>query len=309
MKHISNPNDVTFRDLLLIIRLFEGETLQLKALAQEYGVSVRTLQRDFAKRLAPVLGDRLQKCPQTGGYFLALEATDRADSLAMAVLERFSHSVGGRFHRHASTLFKRIRHKGPFWIVSNMEDISHKEAEVWAIKEAIDARSGVGFGYVDKEGKPGEKTVFPLLFLNAQGIWYLLAWDGNKTKSYALSNISRVKPAKAKAPPLDLKPAIEGAVNIWFTTETPPFEARFWVDKTLTYHFDRQKISKTQRLYESHASGDKIYSIQITDNRELLPTLKQFAPHALPLHPPGLVADFEAALQSAMNLMKEMKKE
>ncbi|MGE4295388.1 MAG: HTH domain-containing protein [Campylobacterales bacterium] len=64
MKHISNPNDVTFRDLLLIIRLFEGETLQLKALAQEFGVSVRTLQRDFAQRLAPVLGGRLQKCPE-----------------------------------------------------------------------------------------------------------------------------------------------------------------------------------------------------------------------------------------------------
>lgn len=308
MKRISHPSDVIFRDLLLTIRLFEGETLLLKPLAEEYGVTVRTLQRDFAQRLAPVLGDRLQKSPENGGYFLALDPDDRAESLALGVLERFSESVGGRFYRHAHTLFRRMRHKGPFWIVSNMEDISHKEAEVWAIKEAIDARTGVGFDYVDKEGKPGQKTVFPLLFLNAQGIWYLLAWSEEKTKTYALSNISCVKSAKAKAPPIDLKPVIEGAVNIWFTTETPPFEARFWVDKTLTYHFDRQPISKHQRLYESHANGDKIYTIPITDHRELLPTLKQFIPHVLPLHPPGLVADFEAALKSAMDLLGNVEK-
>jgi predicted DNA-binding transcriptional regulator YafY len=295
---------MVMRDLHLLMRLFQGRTLHLRGLADEFGVTVRTIQRDVTGRLKSLLGDRLCRCEKSGGYYLTWAEDEQSEAIAAAVLKSLSERMGERFHRYAQPLFRR--QDGPFWMISHMEDLACKEREVRAIRSAIERAEGIAFDFVDRQGARARKTVFPLLILNAQGIWYLLGWSGEKAKSYTLKNIDRIERAHAPPPPRDLKPVIEGAINIWFTTDTPPFEARFWVRRDLVYHFERLPLSKHQRLYEAHANGDRIYAITLTSIHELLPTLKQYTPLTLPLHPPELVEAFRSAVCETVEMLENM---
>ena len=57
----------------ILVKLNNEEFLDLKTLADEYGVSERTLIRDFNERLRPILGDRLKQDSQQR-YHLEVKA-------------------------------------------------------------------------------------------------------------------------------------------------------------------------------------------------------------------------------------------
>ncbi len=60
------------------------------------------------------------------------------------------------------------------------------------MERAIVARCHVSFDYVKGEGNKSYTAVAPFKLINNKGIWYLVARDGDKLKTFSFAKIERL---------------------------------------------------------------------------------------------------------------------
>jgi predicted DNA-binding transcriptional regulator YafY len=186
------PNDIetlAYRLTEILRRLNEGEKLDPHALADEFGVNLRTIQRDLNERFA----------------FLDLEKKDglyavdrmRLGSLGFADVQRFASLAGLQgMSPHLSTDFLKDILDSRLQRVllirgSGYEDLGHKQQQFEQLKHAAKDGHAISFEYQKAEGTKMVDAL-PYGLVLQDGIWYLAATNGGKLKAYALSKIDRL---------------------------------------------------------------------------------------------------------------------
>ncbi len=184
-----------YRLTTIICRLNIGEALDVKELAAEFGVTVRTVQKDLNERLSHLPIERREVDGRycfMGDY--RLRGTSEPDAILVAdLLAAMIRNVDAGYTKIADNFIKgRSFSTSCFLFHLNLEDISSCGDIFRLLNQAVALRQQVGFSYRNNRGEVKKYTVHPYRLANLKGFWYLLAYDlnENRLKSFYLKKIT-----------------------------------------------------------------------------------------------------------------------
>lgn len=286
---------IAYRLTHILRRFNEGEKLKPSLLAEEYGVDLRTIQRDLTERFA-FLG--LEK---SNGYYCV--NTLRLGVLSMKEVARFAELAGLQDLHPAlsSELMKDLLDTSVQSAIQirghNYEDLRGKEHLFSQLSQAIRQYRAVSFRYAKPEGEKLVTSVQPYKLVNQDGIWYLAATDAGKIKAYTFTKISHfLLQPELFTPDLAVMAVLESEDSIWLNRsktevvlKVAPFAAGF---------FKRRKMIGTQKIVKELENGGLIVSGLIAHNDQVLPIVRQWLPHIHIISPEGLQAELESQLKA-----------
>ncbi len=277
MKH--DYDKILYRLTSILSRLYQGEKLQPKDLADEYNVSLRTIQRDFKERLLnfPIFYEK--KHWQMEKDFKLDKNLSIKDTIALDILEEFSKSLGDDFHSQSQTILNKLKNRkySPIFTKLNMQDISSEFENMIEYEEAILAKHPITVQYSTKE-KFQEVSINPIKIVNFEGLWYLVATDeSSKLKSYYIKNATLKKVhTDTFSIPKKVEDILDNAISIWFS-DNEPFEVTMEIDNHVAKFFKEKPIAKSQKIIQEDDSK-LIISVMATSDFEIIPIVKSWIP-------------------------------
>ena len=284
---------LVYRLAQMLVKLNQGEKLDPQALADEFGVNLRTIQRDLNERFA-----YLPLVKSDGRYHLDPVFLGK---LSTRDVERFASLAGvrGLFPSLSDEFLRDIfdaRMQVALLVKGhNYEDLAGKEAAFRLLEQAIVARRHVAFEYRKDEGLVPYEGVAPYKLVNLKGIWYLAARDAEKLKTFSFSKIERVRMLETRFeadPEIELKLVEED--GIWMGEEKREIVLK--VAKEVAWYFKRRKLIANQVIEKELEDGGLIVSAKVGHPNQVLPIVRYWVPHLRIISPEGLQAELEREL-------------
>ena len=284
---------LVYRLAQMLVKLNQGERLDPQALADEFGVNLRTIQRDLNERF---------------GY-LPLEKTDGRyhldrvflGKLSTRDIERFAGLAGvrGLFPSLSEEFLRDIfdaRMQSALLVKGHhYEDLAGKEAAFRLLEQAIVARRHVAFEYRKDAGSQTYEGVAPHKLVNLKGIWYLAARDGEKLKTFSFAKLDRVRMLESRfAADPTLERKLEDEDGIWLGEEHREIVLK--VAKEVAGYFKRRKLIANQVIEKELEDGGLLVSAKVGHPNQVLPIVRYWIPHLRIISPEGLQGELEAEL-------------
>lgn len=289
MQYKHNYDKALFRYTQIIAKLYNGMKLSNIELSKEFQVSTKTIQRDFAKLVLmfPIFQEK--KLWQLEEDFEFRENLSLEDDITLKLLSQASKSFDASFSSRADKLLSRINDNinSPIYAKIELEDISNKLTEISQLESAINSQNKIHFSYlIDDYYAP--ILVDPYKIVNFEGFWYLISKKNGNLRRYYLHNIFDIEIQDDKFKKFKkMEELITNAVNIWFD-ENDSFEVELLIDSKIKKYFMRKPISKSQRLKEFDEDDNMIVTLDITNEKEIIPIVKYWLPNIKVLKPIGL---------------------
>ena len=293
--------DNTYSDRLvqLLRRLNQGQKLNPKQLAEEFGVSQRAIQRDFNDRFGFL---QLQK--EGGKYFVPPASLGK---LQWADIERFAALAGvkGLFPSLTDDFLREIldNRSQAAWLVkgSQYEDLGGKEIEFRQLESAILDHHPISYLYQKPEGTKSYTAVQPYKLVNHDGVWYLAAMDGDKLKAFTLVKIRQIEMATGSTfkPNPAIHQTLQSEDGIWLNAKK--MEVILKITGKAASYFQRRKLVSNQVIVKELETGGMIVSAKVAHADQIVPIVRQWIPHIRIISPEGMQADMERELQDYLN--------
>ena len=293
-----------YRLTTIICRLNVGEALDVRDLAEEFGVSLRTIQKDLNERLSHLPIERRREDGRyrfIDGY--RLRGTGEPDAILVAdLLAAMIRNVNPEYSKIADHFLRgRSFSTSCFLFHLDIEDISAHGDAFRLLNQAVALRQQVSFTYLNNRDESREYTVHPYRLANLRGFWYLLAWDlaADRLKSFIFKKISSpvIHPGSYRADPK----VLEELENISAEIFSP------WVsDECRTV---RLKITGRARVYlernppssltiESREPEHLLASMTYYSDSEVLILVKQWLPDIFILDQERLAEKLKSDLEA-----------
>ncbi len=284
---------LVYRLAQILIKLNQGERLDPSNLAEEFGVNLRTIQRDLNQRFAYL---PLQKA--NGRYYLDPVFLGK---LSTRDIERFASLAGvrGLFPSLNDNFLRDIfdNRVQEAWLVKghHYENLAGKEQQFKDFERAIASRLQVAFDYQKPEGLKLYRAASPYKLVNHKGIWYLAALDADKLKAFSFSKISNVAVLEsgfAWAKEIDNRLAQED--GIWLSEN--PLDVVLNIGPEVAAYFKRRKLIANQIIEQELSDGSLIVSTRVGHPNQVLPIIRYWIPHIRIVRPQSLKQEFEQSI-------------
>jgi len=300
----------TIKRLAIILsRLYMGELLSVKELAEEFGISDRAVQRYFNEYLKGAVP--LKKV----GRRWALESVagalvDEESEIALQTIEEMAKEIGTDFYNKIKPLLSKLHpcSFNPFYTKLDMEDISDRFDDIAILERAIKERHIVHATY-NLQGEQKRIDIRPLRIANFEGFWYLIAADDRNgiIKKYYLKHLHDIKLGEESFDiPKELEERIKNAINVWFDPLTDPFEVVLYADPIASKYIKRLPISPTQIISGEDEDGSTEIRLKITHELEIAPFVKKWIPHVVLIEPHWLAKKIKKEIDDYQSLLKEI---
>ena len=287
MAYKHDYDKILTRLTVILSKLNDGEALSIKDLSEEFGVSTRTIQRDFNKRLLvfPIYQENKKWKMQEG--FRVEKTKSLEDEIVLDIIEKITEGIGGEFSTKAHKLLSKIKNEdfNPIYTKLNIEDISDKFGDIQVLETAIKEKKEVTCSYNDEKHDIYTTTIQPLKIVNFEGFWYLIALRDDVLKKYYLKNISNTKITDITFETDNkLDTLLNESISVWFQRDIEPFEVKLFADKSAAKFFKRRPLP-TQQVESINTDGTMEFSVKITHEMEILPIIKYWIPHIYVIEP------------------------
>lgn len=289
----SSHDTLVYRLAQMLVKLNQGEHLDPRDLADEFGVNLRTVQRDLNERFAYLPLEKIEGKYRINPTFLG--------KLSTKDIERFASLSGikGLFPSLGDEFLKDIfdaRMQEAFLVKGhNYENLKGKENVFRNLEKAIVARQNININYQKTDG--GQRyTLSPYKLINHKGIWYLMAMDIAKLKSFSLSKIVYVECLESKFkwdPEIDKQ--IVADEGIWLAESTQ--EIVLQINPEIAGYFKRRKLIANQIIEKELADGGLIVSTKVGHPNQVIPIVRYWVPHIRIISPGNLQAEMEKELK------------
>lgn len=270
------------RLILTLTKLSNDERPTIKELASEFGIGIRTIQRDIYERLAyfPIEKDSEDKLKFINGFTLDRSTLDNDEMMLVYLSLSQLKGLNNSFETKIDTILSKLllpNFTTPYHIKSTtFEKLDVDSKIVQNIKKAIEQRF-----ICTIKIKNQEKIIYPYKIVSFSGIWYLLAKDefDDKVKSFMLSDIKSIKLLNDHYS-ID-KPIDEILSNVhsaWFEDGTS-FKVTILVHEVIAYYFKKKKILPTQENLKELENGDLIVSFMVSHYEDIDNLIKAWLPH------------------------------
>jgi predicted DNA-binding transcriptional regulator YafY len=284
---------LVYRLAQMLVKLNQGERLDPPALAEEFGVNLRTIQRDLSERFAYLPLEKIEGRYRLDPAFLGKLSTKDIERFAsLAGVRGLFPSLSDEFLRDIfdARIQSALLVKGHHY-----EDLAGKEAQFRQLEQAIVARRHVAFEYRKEEGLKAYGSVAPFKLVNHKGIWYLAARDGEKLKTFSFAKIERVRLLEttfAADPTVDA--TLRDEDGIWLGEEKREIVLK--VSAEVAGYFKRRKLIANQVIEKELEDGGLIVSAKVGHVNQVLPIVRYWIPHLRVISPEGLQGDLEREL-------------
>lgn len=270
------------RLILTLTKLSNDERPTIKELASEFGIGIRTIQRDVYERLTyfPIEKDSDDKLKFIDGFTLDRSTLDNDEMMLVYLSLSQLKGLNNSFETKIDTILSKLllpNFTTPYHIkTTTFERLEVDSKVVQSIKKAIEQNliSSIKI-------KNQEKIICPFKIVSFSGIWYLLAKDefDDKVKSFMLSDIKSVNILNNHYI-LD-KPIDEILSNVhsaWFE-DGSSFKVTILVHEVIAYYFKKKKILPTQENLKELKNGDLIVSFMVSHYEDIDNLIKAWLPH------------------------------
>lgn len=263
----------------IIVLLLQGDTLDKHQLAAQFGVGVRTIERDLYERLASII----ERSPD-GVWRLC---ADFRGTIPAAHLNTYARMAG-------------VQHVFPDdslpWLINQLETPADQrgllvqpapEEDIAAphfatLQAAVQQHRPCRFSYRGKA-----RNVHPYRLIHKGGAWYLAAFEpGSGTehpKAFSLALIKALRVDEDSFQPeqrhLDY---IAAQSDIWFTASATRVILRVAAPVA---HYFRQRELLPQQATQASADGTLIVTASIHHPMQLLPVVRYWMPHVRIIEP------------------------
>ena len=281
------------RQTTIFSRLNAGETVNIKTLAEEFGVGVRTMQKDMNERLSNTydivdLGH--------GNYAFAegyrfKGADDEEEKIAISLMKSLQQSAIPDMNDYINAALPAVKSYEEMFLFDldfePIEDIGTFKI----ILQAIQWQVGLEFTYTKVNGGTKETTVYPYRIANFKNYWYLIAYDllDEKIKTYYLKKIDKLHTLyenfmSNETTEKELKQICAQIDSAWFdggesqVTLGVRGDAQFYLERHLPHHMTIiEQKEDYMAINISYSNETEVLSlvkkwlpdIQILDNPEL----------------------------------------
>lgn len=293
-----NHDTLVYRLAQMLVKLNQGEKLNPQALADEFGVNLRTIQRDLNVRFAYL---PLQK---TDGYyhldptFLGKLSTKDVDRFAgLAGVRGLFPSLSDDFLRDIfdARIQSALMVKG-----HNYENMAGKELTFRNLEQAIVGRQHITFDYQKDSGLKSYTSVTPFKLINHKGIWYLAARDGEKLKSFSFAKIVNLHVLESRFPAdLEIDKKLAEDDGIWLNDDRQVIVLK--IDREVAGYFKRRKLITNQIIEKELEDGGLIISAKVGHPNQVVPIVRYWIPHIRIVSPEGLQAEMESEISTYLN--------
>ena len=278
----------------MVCQLNEGKALDSKQLADQYGVSKRTIQRDINERLMIALP--MLELNEKGLYTLPdnylgqLNHDDiRHFSMLSGVADLFPNMDRQFLRRILNENAKSVyESKGQF-----NEDGTKFKALFEQLEPAILHRQKVTLYY-----KGRYHLLEPYKLINHRSCWYLAAVKDEKLKAYRLSFVKEVvvhsdQPIFQHSK--EILEQLEKEESIWFGQEKQ--EAILTISAEVADHFRQRSLLPHQQIVKEMDNGALLISSQYVSSLQLLSLIRYWMPHIHVVSPESLQSELMDGLK------------
>lgn len=289
---------------LILVELNKGKRIDVNELADEFNVSIRTIQRDIKERLNFLPWDEL------GPRFYRLDR-QKLDILTEEDIQRFAlfASISNLFPEidkvfYQEKLTQSVQVKGVQY-----ENISHLKEQFNELQLAIQQNKLISFKY--KKINSENSTFYqlePYLLTNKNGIWYLIGTDKNqndKQKTFCFTQISQLKVlSETFIPNQKFIENIKNSDSLSHGNVMPEVVVR--VSAFAAPFFLRRNLLPNQKLLHKLESGELLLSAQNISQLEILPLVQYWIPHLTIISPQSLQEELKDNLLNYLNKIEKI---
>ena len=276
----------------ILTKLNMGYQLSIKELASEFGVSTRTISRDFDRlnTYLPLLqDDETKKYYLEANYLGKIAPQDIRNFAQLSGISDLYPSLDISFLREL--LDSRAHHiysvKG-----YSFEDASQFKELFKVLGKAIQEHSQIGFVY---KGEP--RLVQPYRLIHHHGSWYLAAVRKNQLRTYRFSHIQLMDSSHGYSqfvPDPNIVKLVEDDDSIWFGQDKQ--EIILSIDSQVAFYFKQRSILPEQQIVRELGDGGLLVSSKINHDMQLLPLIRFWIPHLKIVNPGRLQDEMEKGL-------------
>lgn len=264
-----DKDKLSTRLVAILQYLNNGERFSLEELAQEFNVSIRTIQRDLHDRLAFI---PIKK--ENGKYFLesyVLGKLSFKDIQNFAILSGIGKLYPSLDKEFLNDLLNEKINKAFLVKTQNYETLDREIFE--KLSAAIIANHPIKFYYKDKN-----RHVNPYKLINIENIWYLLADENGTLKTFTFSKITRLYIEKKENFSLkeDFLKQIQKDQSNWISKENK--EAILKLDKKAKEYFLRKNALAKYEFVDEDENFIYIKAFYTYDD-ELLNLIRYWIPY------------------------------
>jgi predicted DNA-binding transcriptional regulator YafY len=291
----ANHDTLVYRLAQMLVKFNQGEKLDPQELADEFGVNLRTIQRDLNERFA-----YLPLVKTNGRYHLDPTFLGKLNTRD---IERFASLAGvrGLFPSLSDDFLRDIfdtRIQSALLVKGHhYENLAGKESKFRLLEQAIVARHHVSFDYQKDDSRKHYNNVAPYKLVNHKGIWYLAGRDGGKLKTFAFSKIEHLRQLDSQ---FDRDPDIDKTLTeedgIWLGEEKKEIVLKIAAE--IAGYFKRRKLIANQVIEKQLEDGGLIVSAKVGHPNQVLPIVRYWIPHIRVISPEGLQGELERDLSA-----------
>lgn len=281
---------------MILTKLNSGESFTAKELAEEFNVSARTIQRDIKERLSYIPIEKNGDYYSMESYALGkLSFEDIKNFATLSGIKSLYPSLSNQFI--TDILNAKLNSA---YLIKNQgyEDISLKKEWFETMSAAIIKKSPISFDYKEKS-----RTVKPYKLINNNGIWYLLADEDDKLKTFTFSKIEKFKwedDTKIFTPKKDFVNQIAQNDINWFTTDEL-IEVTLQIGNEAKEYFKRKESLSNQKIIDQNETHF-IISTKISYDDEILKLVKYWIPYIKIVKPKYLKEKLDIELREYLTV-------
>ena len=291
----SHHETLVYRLSQILVKLNQGLKLDPKALADEFKVNLRTIQRDLNERFAYLPLEKVDGHYRLDPTFLG--------KLSTKDIERFASLAGvrGLFPSLSDDFLRDIfddRMQGALLVKGhNYEDLRGKEKLFGALEKAIYDRKQVSFDYAKDGSLKTYAGIAPYKLINHKGIWYLTALDADKLKSFSFSKIQHMKVLDTCFEwDASLDSKISNDDGIWHSDTQR--EVVLKASPEVAGYFKRRKLIGNQVIEKELSDGSLIISAKVSHDNQILPIVRYWIPNLTIISPDSLQAEMDKGIKA-----------
>jgi len=291
------------RQTTIIILLNTGATVNITLLAEEFGVSRRTIQKDMNERLSntyDIIDLGHGDYAFADGYRL-LGADNEEEKVAISLMKSLQRSAIPDMTAYIDTALPAAKSYEEMFLFDldfeSIEDIGAFKVILQAIKWKV----GIEFHYTKMDGSTKEAAVHPYRIANFKNYWYLIAYDlvDMKIKSYYLKKIDRLRTLYEnfiadETAERELEHMCSQIDSAWYSDRFYSAKLRLKGDAKL--YLERHPLHNMELIDTDHASA--IVEFRYSDESELLSIVKKWLPDIDILDDPELSQKLDNTLRT-----------
>ena len=253
----------------ILIKFNNGDRVTIEDLAEEFGVSKRTIERDFVRfSYLPIIKENKEFYLED----LAIGKLNFDDIKNFAIFSGVKSLFPSLTKQFLAEIITDKINKAFLVSNSGFEDIEKKQEIFYNLTSAICDQKIINFFYNDKA-----RVVKPYKLINTNGIWYLNATENEDIKTYTFSKIKSLKVTDEKfIQNINILKEIERNEINFLSSITK--EVHLQIDNSAKEYFLRKKVLSNMKIIDQ-TNEYFIVSTNVAFDDEILNIVKQWIPY------------------------------